>query len=105
MRYIRYNKNLGLVYYVNRYYAPLSDLLIKSGINTESQLMMFSHSSWQYFPDTGRSTIAYIVIYHDGPIYHCTHITDIFYQYSALSEYNASLSVGMALSHFRMRNN
>ena len=36
--------------------------------------MDFSDSSWQDFPDTGRSTGAYITFYQGGKIYHGTHV-------------------------------
>ena len=36
--------------------------------------MAFYDSSWQDFPDTGRSTGAYIIFYQGGPIYHGTHV-------------------------------
>ena len=36
--------------------------------------MDFSHSSWQDFPDTGRSTGAYIILYQGGPIDHGTYV-------------------------------
>ena len=36
--------------------APLSDLLRQASIKTENHLMAFCDSSWQDFPDTGRST-------------------------------------------------
>ena len=56
LRYIRYNKTLVLKYYSEMKDAPLSDMLRQSSINTENWLMVFSDYSWQYFPDTGRST-------------------------------------------------
>ena len=56
LRYIRDNKTLGLKYYADLNDAPVSDILIQDSIKTENQLMAFSDSSWQYFPDTGRST-------------------------------------------------
>ena len=56
LRYIRYNKTLGLNYYSNMKDAPLSDLLRKSSINDENKLMDLSDSSWKYCPDTGRHT-------------------------------------------------
>ena len=37
-------------------------------------MMAFSDYSWQYFPDTGRSTGSYIIFYQGGPIYHGTHV-------------------------------
>ena len=62
----------------------------------------FSDSSWQDFPDTGRSTGAYIIFYQGGPIDHVTHVPGPVAQYSAESEYNAACTAGMALSNFRM---
>ena len=37
--------------------------------------MDFSDSSWQYFPDTVRSTGAYIIFYQGGPTDHGKHVT------------------------------
>ena len=54
--YIRYNKNLGLKYYVDLNDAPVTDILRKDSIKTKNYLMDFSDSSWQDDPDTGRST-------------------------------------------------
>ena len=36
--------------------------------------MDFSDSIWPDFPDTGRSTGAYIIFYQGGPSDHVTHI-------------------------------
>ena len=105
LRYIRYNNNLGLIYYDNIEDVPLSDILIQSIINNENQLMVFSDSSWQGCQDTGRSTGSYIVFYQVGPIDHCTHVPGPFSQSSTESEYSATCTSGMALSHFRMLNN
>ena len=80
LRYIRYNKTLGLKYYDDIKYAPLSHLLIQASIKTENPLMFFSYYSWKDCPDTGRSTVAYIKFYQGGPIYHVTHIPVPVYQ-------------------------
>ena len=61
--YIRDNKNLLLRYYAKIEDAPLSELLIQARIKTEKQLMVLYGSNWQYCPDNGRSTGAYIVFY------------------------------------------
>ena len=63
LRYIRYNKNLGLKYYADLNDAPVTDLLRQANINTKNYLMAFSDSSWQDCPDTGRSIGAYIIFY------------------------------------------
>ena len=46
LRYIRYNKNLGLKYYDKIEDSPLSDLLGQAFVNTDRQLMMFSYYRW-----------------------------------------------------------
>ena len=66
MRYIRDNKNFGLNYYADLNDAPVTDLLRQANIKTKNHLMAFYSSSCQYFPDTGRSTGAYIIFYQDG---------------------------------------
>ena len=45
LKYIRYNKTLGLKDYANINDAQVSDLLIQAGIKTENHLMAFSVSS------------------------------------------------------------
>ena len=64
--------------------------------------MAFSDSSWQDFPDTGKSTEACIILYPGGPIEHGTHVPGPVSQYSAESEYNAACTTGMPLAYFRM---
>ena len=41
--------------------AHLSDMLRQANIKTENQFIAFSDSSWQYFPNTGKSTGAYVI--------------------------------------------
>ena len=67
--------------------------------------MVFSDSIWKDYSDTGRSTVAYIVLYKFVPIDHCTHVPSTVDQSSAESEYNAACNSGMDLAHFRMLNN
>ena len=74
LRYIRYNKNLGLKYYADMNDAPVTDLLRQASIKIENNLMTFSNSSWQDFPDTARSTGAYILFYQCGLLDHGTHV-------------------------------
>ena len=76
--------------------APVSDLLIQDSIKTENQLMTFYDSSQRYFPDTDRSTGAYIIFYQGGTIDHGTHSSGPVAQSSAESEYNTVYTAGMA---------
>ena len=70
--------------------APVTDLLRQASIKTENHLMNFSDSGWKYFPDTGRSTGAYIIFYQGSPIDYGTHVTGPVSQSSAKSKYNAA---------------
>ena len=90
LRYVRDSKNLGLKYYSKIEDAHLSGLLIKSIINYENQLVVFSDPRWQDCPDTERITVLYILFYQVGPIDHFTHVPGPFPQSSAESEYNAA---------------
>ena len=65
---------MGLKYYAGMEDAHLSELLRQTNIDTKNQLMAFSDSSCKYFPETGRSTGAYIIFYQGGPIKHGTEI-------------------------------
>ena len=76
--------------------------MIQASIKTDNQLIVFSDSSWKYFPDTGRSIGAYIIFYQDGPIDHGTHVPGPFAQWIVESEYNAACTGGVSLAHFRM---
>ena len=59
---------MGLKYYAYMKDSPVTDLLRQAIIKTDNHLMAFSDSSWRYFPDTGRSTGAYIIFYQGGQL-------------------------------------
>ena len=62
------NKTLVLKCYADLNDAPVTDILRQANIKTKNHLMAFSDSSWQYCPDTGRSTGAYIIFYQGGQL-------------------------------------
>ena len=78
LRYISDNKTLGLNYYANINDAPISDPSRQASINIKNQLMAFYDSSWQDFPDTGRSTVACIIFDQVGTIEYGTHVIGPF---------------------------
>ena len=65
---------LFLRYYAKIDYAPLSVILIKDNIKTDSQLVVLSGFIWKEFSYTGIISGAYIVFYQGGKIDHCTHV-------------------------------
>ena len=48
--------------------------MVQDNIQTDNQLMAFSDSSCQYFPDTGIVIGAYTIFYQVGTIDPVTHI-------------------------------
>ena len=74
----------------------------QANIKTKNHLMAFSEYSRQDFPDNGRSTGAYIILYQGGTIDNGTNIPGPVAQSSEESEYNLACTAGMALAHFRM---
>ena len=102
LRYIWDNKTLGFNYYADIEDSPSSDLFRQDNINTKNQLTALSGSSWKYFPDTGMSTGACIIIYQVRPIYNDTHVPGPVAQSGAESEYNAAYTAGMDLAHLRV---
>ena len=62
--------------------------------------MDFSDSSWQYYPNTGRSTGAYVIFYQGGTIDHGTRVPGTVPQSSVESEYNAARTAVMDFQDF-----
>ena len=85
LRYIRDNKNLGLIYYTKIEDAAISDLLRQAIIKNENQVMVFSDYIWKYCQDTVRSRGVYIVFYQVVPIDHFTHVPGPVDQFSSES--------------------
>ena len=96
-----YNKTLDLKYYANINNVPVSDLSRKSSIKTENNLMNFSDSSWQDFPDTGRMKRACIIIYQGVPIDHVTHVAGPVVQSSAKKWVQCSMHCRNCFSTFK----
>ena len=69
-----------LKHYADMNDTPLSSLLRQASINNEKQLMGLFDSSWQSFPDTGRSTVACIILYQCDKIDHDTHVQSPVFQ-------------------------
>ena len=93
---------MGLKYYVDTKYAPLSDLLRQANNKTENQLMTFSDYSWKYCPDTGKITGEYLLFNQGGIIDHGTNVPGPVAQSSGESDYNAAYTAGISFVHFMM---
>ena len=83
LRYIRENRNSGLIYYSKIEDAPLSYILTQSSIKIENILMVFHDYNYQDFPNTGIIKGEYILFFHGGPIDYLTHVLGKVAQYIA----------------------
>ena len=96
---------LYIVFLQHFFHSEQNCFLLEQTVSNEDLAICwldFSDSSWQYCPDTGRITGAYIIFYQSGPIDHGIYVPGPVYQSSSESEYNASCTAGMDLSHFRI---
>ena len=73
--------------------ANLSDLLIQPTINTDNRLVVFSYYVWQYFSETGRSKVAYIILYQGRPVDNGKHVPIPVAESGAESWYNVACTV------------
>ena len=74
LRYIRDNKNFGLVYDTKIKDATIYDLLRQYILKTNKLFYLFSDSIWQECQDNSITTGSYIVFYQGGPIDRFKHI-------------------------------
>ena len=74
LRYINYNKTLGLKYYADMNDAPVTDLFRQSSIKTENHLMAFMILVSKIVQKLRKSTRSYIIFYQGGPIENVTHV-------------------------------
>ena len=74
-------------------------------INTEKQLMVFSHSIWRDCQYTSIIKGSYTVFYQGIQIDHCAHVPCLVDQYISESEYNAVYTAVLVLEKIRMLNN
>ena len=76
---------MGLNYYSDMKYTPLSDLFRQDNIKTDNQLMDFYNFIWKGCWETGRSTVAYTIFDKGCTIDHGTHVPGSVAQSSAES--------------------
>ena len=98
LHYLRCNYlSFGVTYYSNVERSPIYHL-IKEHTNQdpEAPLTLFTDSSWQDCPDTGRSTGAYILFHQGGIIDAGSFVPNPIAMSTAEAEYNA---LSQAMQH------
>jgi hypothetical protein len=102
LRYIRDSPSFAIKYYSEYKASPIYQLLKQNGINTSSELITFSDSSWQDDPDNSKSTGCYLNIYRGGLIDHSSNLPDPVAMSSAEAEYNECCLACMGTAHIKM---
>jgi hypothetical protein len=92
----------GLTYYSEVQNAPLAQLLFNENIDPTIPCIVYSDSSWQDDPDTGRSTGGYHVFCQGGIIDSATILPDPVAMSSAEAKYNTACAAGIAGSAMAM---
>ena len=67
-----------------------------------TEITGFSDSSWQDFPDTGRSTIGYKIFLNGGLVEWGTSVPIPIAMSSAEAEYMAACTACMSMAHIKM---
>jgi hypothetical protein len=99
--YIKERPALAIKFYPNRLKHPIHDLCETHSI-PHADLTLLTDASWQDCPDTGRSTVGYIIFYNGAPIEANTTVPVPVAQSSSEAEYLSACCGSMAAAHIRM---
>jgi hypothetical protein len=81
--------------------SPVHKMCIKQGIQP-SDLIVFTDASWQDCPDTGRSTVGYLIFYQGGVIDANSTVPTPVAMSSSEAEFMGACTGCMAVAHIRM---
>ena len=98
--YLRKNPAYGIRFYPTPSKSPVNELLRTHEIEA-NEITAFSDASWQDCPDTGRSTIGYLVFYQGGVVAANSNIPTPVAMSSAEAEYMAACAAAMNASVLR----
>ena len=99
--YIRNQPAYGVKFYANANESPVHAICQRHNV-PESDVTIFSDASWQDCPDTGRSTIGYLIFSQGGLIEANSSVPVPVAMSSAESEYMGACTAAMAGAHVRM---
>jgi hypothetical protein len=99
--YIKQRPDLAIKFYPDSKKNPITDICSANSI-PHSDLTIFTDASWQDCPDTGRSTVGYMIFYLGALIEANTTVPVPVAQSSAEAEYLGACCGAMAAAHIRM---
>jgi hypothetical protein len=92
--YLRKYPAYGIRFYHNTSQSPIHELLKEQNIEPK-EIIAFSDASWQDCPDTGRSTIGYLIFYQGGVVAATSSVPRPVAMSSAEAEYMAACAASM----------
>ena len=101
MGYIKERPDLAIKFYPNRHENPIKLLCTMNNI-PYSDLALITDASWADCPDTGRSTVGYLLFWQGALIEANTSVPTPIAQSSAEAEYLSACCGAMAAAHIRM---
>ena len=99
--YLKSKPDLALKFYPDRHKNPIYDICLANNIRY-SDLTIFTDASWQDCPDTGKSTVGYMIFYHGTLIEANSTVPTPVAMSTAEAEYMGACCGTMAASHIRM---
>ncbi|KAI2514026.1 hypothetical protein MHU86_410 [Fragilaria crotonensis] len=99
--YLRRRPYYALKFYPDGTSNPIYDICLHHRI-PYSDLTVFSDASWQDCPDTGRSTVGYMIFYNGALIEANSTMPTPVAMSTSEAEYMAACSATMATAHIRM---
>ena len=99
--YLRKRPSYALKFYPDGTSNPIYDICRLNRI-PYSDIVVFSDASWQDCPDTGRSTVGYLIFHHGALIEANSTMPTPVAMSTSEAEYLAACSAAMATAHIRM---
>ena len=99
--YIKFRPNLGIKFYPDGINNPIHEICKENHI-PYTDLVIFTDASWQDCPDTGRSTIGYMIFYKGTLIEGNSSVPTPIAMSSSEAEYMGACCGAMSGAHIRM---
>ena len=99
--YVKNKPDLAIKFYPDRKHNPIYDICLANNI-PYSDLTIMTDASWQDCPDTGRSTVGYMIFYQGALIEANSTVPTPVAMSTAEAEYMGACCGAMAAAHIRM---
>jgi hypothetical protein len=102
LHHVRCHHSTGITFYSRPSRSPLGRILDEVGIDTNTELVAATDSSWQDCPDTGRSTGGYYVLFCGGIVDSSSNVPGPVAMSSAEGEFMQACAGAISVAHIKM---